>query len=106
MNHLPGVSSVELLMIKKILSESLSINQKVFAFGSRVNGTFRNNSDLDLLIESESNLELAQLSKLKDRFEESNLPFKIDLIDSKRISIEILKNIKSLILVQIFPSIN
>ena len=68
MNQLPGISSDELFMIKKILSDSLSIDQKTFAFGSRVNGTFRNNSDLDLLIESESNLEFAQLSKLKESF--------------------------------------
>jgi len=51
----------------------------VWAFGSRVKGTARPHSDLDLVIFSAPDQEPA-LSALREALEESNLPFRVDLL--------------------------
>lgn len=50
---------------------------KVWAYGSRVKGTSQPHSDLDMIAFSNKE-EQAQISALKEAFEESNLPFRID----------------------------
>ncbi len=52
---------------------------KVLAFGSRVKWTTRFNSDLDLVVFSSSE-QSNQVSALKEALEESNLPFRVDLL--------------------------
>ena len=54
---------------------------EVLAFGSRVNQKPKKHSDLDLVIKTDSPLAL-----LRDAFSESNLPFKVDIVDWSRIS--------------------
>lgn len=54
-------------------------NVQVWAFGSRVKGTARTNSDLDLVIFSRPEQEQA-LYSLREALEESNLPFRVDLL--------------------------
>jgi predicted nucleotidyltransferase len=48
------------------------------AFGSRVKGTARPLSDLDIL--SKLSLTKLQISVINEAFEESSLPFKVDLV--------------------------
>jgi predicted nucleotidyltransferase len=48
------------------------------AFGSRARGTARPLSDLDIL--SKLPLTKLQISVIKEAFEESSLPFKVDLV--------------------------
>jgi len=57
-----------------------------FAFGSRVHGTQKPFSDLDICIKGE----LPELTKcyLQEEFDESDLPFKIDLVEWSKISKE------------------
>jgi predicted nucleotidyltransferase len=50
----------------------------VWAYGSRVKGTARPNSDLDLVVFSKPAQRL-HVSELKEAFDESDLPFVIDL---------------------------
>lgn len=51
---------------------------EIWAYGSRAKGTARAASDLDLV--AMANPEQArQVSALKEAFEESNLPFRVDL---------------------------
>jgi predicted nucleotidyltransferase len=50
----------------------------VWAYGSRVNMTARDNSDLDLVAFTASST-AAAVSALRDAFDESNIPFLIDL---------------------------
>jgi len=54
-------------------------NTKVGAFGSRVKWTTRSNSDLDLVVFSSPEQD-SQVSALKEALEESNLPFRVDLL--------------------------
>ena len=75
------------------LSEVLNIlrahvpEYEVWAFGSRVHGrNLKPFSDLDLVIITAEPLELLRLADLKEAFTESNLPFKVDLLDWARVN--------------------
>lgn len=54
---------------------------EVRAFGSRLRGTNRRNSDLDLAIMTDAPLDGVRLGELRDEFSESDLPFPVDLVD-------------------------
>jgi len=58
----------------------------VWAFGSRVKGTAKPYSDLDLVIMSASPLPLDITASLKEAFSESNLPWRVDIVDWASIS--------------------
>lgn len=68
-------------IVKQILDE---FKTQVFVFGSRAKGGAKPLSDLDLCIKSNGNKRL--LRELKDAFDESNLPFKVDIVDWSEIS--------------------
>ena len=53
----------------------------VLAFGSRVTGNAKQFSDLDLAILGEEPIPAAALASLGDALDESNLPFKVDIVD-------------------------
>jgi predicted nucleotidyltransferase len=54
---------------------------KLYAFGSRVKGTARAYSDLDLAIDCGKKIPRPELFHLQDLFEESELNYKVDLVD-------------------------
>jgi len=54
---------------------------RVVAFGSRVSGTARQTSDLDLCIIAHECIPFETLGNLRDEFSLSNLPYKVDVID-------------------------
>ena len=58
----------------------------VFVFGSRACGTAKDHSDLDIAINAETCLEKEVLRTLKIAFEESDLPFKVDIVDMNALS--------------------
>ncbi|MDT8447765.1 MAG: nucleotidyltransferase domain-containing protein [bacterium] len=51
---------------------------EIWAYGSRVKGTARPSSDLDLVAFAQPE-QAAQVARLKEELEESNLPFRVDL---------------------------
>jgi type I restriction enzyme S subunit len=53
----------------------------VWAFGSRAQGTARATSDLDLCVDNHQSLSFETLAALRDAFAESNLPYKVDVVD-------------------------
>jgi len=53
----------------------------VWAFGSRVKGKAKPYSDLDLAIISAKPIPLALLAEVAEAFSESDLPWKVDLLD-------------------------
>jgi len=63
--------------VKKILACYVS-GVEVWAYGSRVQGTSSEASDLDMVVFA-SRDELAQISLLIEAFENSYLPFRVDL---------------------------
>lgn len=75
------ISPDELSLVHNILSRHIP-NVKVEAFGSRVNGNNKQFSDLDLLIHLDPRIDLEKFATLREAFDESDLPFKIDLQSS------------------------
>lgn len=67
----------------------------VWAFGSRVKGSHRPASDLDLAVLCDKETAKKQLPKLNDVFIESDLPFKVQLLDFNRLPKNMQENIKN-----------
>jgi len=59
---------------------------EVRAFGSRLTNQTKPYSDLDIVIVGKKRIERRVLTRLKEAFEESDLPFRVDLLDWHRIS--------------------
>lgn len=70
----------DLQQVLRILAENVP-DRKVWAFGSRVGGTAKNFSDLDLTILGDEPVPADVLADLQAAFRESDLPFKVDVID-------------------------
>jgi predicted nucleotidyltransferase len=70
----------ELRQVTEILKQYIPEKQ-VCAFGSRANGTAKSYSDLDLAVMTKQPLSLLQEALLTEAFEESDLPFRVDIID-------------------------
>lgn len=75
----------QLEIVKTILKDILP-ECEVRAFGSRVKGMHKPHSDLDLAIYSKDQLPLNVIFRLADAFEESILPFRVDVVDYQRVS--------------------
>ena len=56
-------------------------DRKVLVFGSRANQTARKYSDLDLAVLGNESLDFDVASALAEDFSESDLPFKVDVVD-------------------------
>ncbi len=69
-----------------ILHEHLPVDVKVWVFGSRANWTTKDSSDLDLALEGENKLSHKLLGALKDAFEDSTLPYTVDVVDLHTVS--------------------
>ncbi len=54
---------------------------EVWAFGSRVQGRARMHSDLDIAIITDEPLPFQVLAMLEEEFAESDLPWKVDVVD-------------------------
>lgn len=70
----------ELAIVKQILNEQIP-NLPVWAFGSRVKGTAKHYSDLDLAVVTEQPLTFLQQANLQQAFSDSDLPWKVDILD-------------------------
>ena len=74
------ISPADLETVRQILRERVP-ELEVRAFGSRVSWTARETSDLDLVLMTEEPLDISRMAKLKESFSESNLPFRVDIVD-------------------------
>jgi predicted nucleotidyltransferase len=68
-------------ILRQILSDHLPPDTIVSAFGSRVTGSARRYSDLDLALQGDAPLDWGILARLKDALSESDLTIKVDLVD-------------------------
>jgi predicted nucleotidyltransferase len=76
-----AMSPAHLAIIQDILRTHLPPDAQVFVFGSRAQATNRRYSDLDLLIDAGRRLTIAESADLSEAFSESDLPWKVDVID-------------------------
>ena len=72
-------------IIRKILHEHIP-ECEVRAFGSRVSHTAKSYSDLDLTVLGKEELSQSRFNRLIEAFEESELSFRIDVLDWNAIS--------------------
>ena len=68
-------------IVQDILREHLPMDVKVWVFGSRANWTTKDSSDLDLAVEGAARLDNKAMSELEMAFEESDLPYFVDVVD-------------------------
>lgn len=74
-------------IIKQIIYKYLPKNAyEVFIFGSRATGTSRKFSDIDLGINGPKALSAEEYVLIKSAFDESDLPYRVDLVDFKNVS--------------------
>ncbi len=66
--------------VRHILKTHL-LEYPVWAFGSRVKGTAKPYSDLDLAIIAQQPLSLTEMATVKEAFDESDLPIRVDIVD-------------------------
>lgn len=79
------ITPQEFHIVQNILENHLSNDCKVWVFGSRAKNNAQNYSDLDLAIEC-LNIDTRQLiTRLKDDFTESDLPYTVDVLDINRV---------------------
>ena len=55
--------------------------REVRVFGSRVRGSVKRYADLDLVVMGEDPLVSSVIAKLREAFEESDLPFRVDIVE-------------------------
>ncbi len=73
--------------VKKIVFQYLDPHKdKVFIFGSRAIGESRKFSDIDIGIKSTRKLTGEILVNIKEAFEESNIPYTVDVVDFAKVS--------------------
>ena len=82
-----SVSAVQWQIIQDILIK-VAPNSEVWAFGSRAKFTAKPYSDLDLVFLGEHPLTLNQMADLSNAFVDSDLPFKVDVVNWSMISQE------------------
>ena len=81
----PQLSAVQLAQVRQILRCHLP-NARVCVFGSRASGKARPFSDLDLLVQQPTVLDWQTRANLVDAFEASELPFRVDVVESDRLA--------------------
>ena len=68
-------------LVLSILAAHLPQGSVAWAFGSRATGRARPLSDLDLAIDAGRRLTLDEIAELAEAFTESNLPYRVDVVD-------------------------
>ena len=81
------LTPAQLALVQRLLAAHVP-GATVKAFGSRVSGHAKPYSDLDLAICGSAVLSLAVMSRLQEDFQESDLPFRVDLVDWHQITPE------------------
>lgn len=76
-----ALSGAELATVRGVLAAHLPPGFAASAFGSRASGRPKPWSDLDLVIEGPAPLPLPALARLAEAFDDSDLPWKVDLVD-------------------------
>jgi len=74
-------------MIKALILETFRDDDvKIMLFGSRARGDFNRHSDIDIGIIPKNKCDRMKLISVKDKFEEMNIPYRVDVVDISRVS--------------------
>lgn len=75
------LTDAQLAAVRQILGREPA----VLVFGSRASGDARPFSDLDICLRRPEPIPDAEIGGLREAFQESDLPFKVDLVDFHRV---------------------
>lgn len=75
-----GISQIEHSIINDIL-KAYSSQYQFYYYGSRVKGTFNKTSDLDILIKGKQEMPLSDLVQIREKMDESKLPYIVNFTD-------------------------
>lgn len=73
-------------IVLDVLDTHMPAGAAVWVFGSRANGRARRYSDLDLAIDAGRRLTIDETAVLREAFDESDLPYRVDIVDWQAIS--------------------
>ena len=76
-----ALSAEQRRIVRAILGAILPSSATVWAYGSRATGRAGRFSDLDLAIDAGRPLSVDETARLREAFTESDLPFRVDLLD-------------------------
>lgn len=82
-----GLSEQELeyLMQSVVLPLKQQHTAQVYIFGSRARGSHQRFSDIDLLVDSPSDL-AKEIGEIAEALEASNFPYKVDLVENRHLA--------------------
>ena len=75
----------QLEIVKSILKNNVS-DVEARVYGSRVTGNIKPYSDLDLVLVGENKISREVMMHIKDAFQESELPFRVDIQDWNKLT--------------------
>ena len=75
-----GITNKEQEIIENILNK-YEKEYSFYYYGSRVKGTFNKTSDLDILIKGKEEIPLSELVQIKEKMDESKLPYIVNFTD-------------------------
>jgi predicted nucleotidyltransferase len=76
---MPAITDDEKKLIKGIVSLVVD-DAKLYAFGSRVDGSAKKSSDLDVVIKSKKEISLTNIADIKELLKASRLPYSVDIM--------------------------
>lgn len=82
---IPGVNEKEQRIIESIL-EKYRDEYSFYYYGSRAKGDFERPSDLDVLVKGSEEMPVETFEQIRKEFDESWLPFVVDLHDFHRVT--------------------
>jgi predicted nucleotidyltransferase len=85
-----GLSARALETVKKLLSKYPGIRSAV-VYGSRARGSYKSGSDIDLTLHTDDTFTHTDLLRLAGDFDDSDLPYMVDLSDYRKLGNESLK---------------
>jgi predicted nucleotidyltransferase len=85
-----GLSDRALGTVKRLLANYPSIRSAVL-YGSRAKGSYKNGSDIDITLHTDDTFTHADLLRLMGDFDDSDLPYMVDVSDYRSLRNENLK---------------
>ena len=81
MSGATDVRPADLKTVADVLARILPATARTWVFGSRAAGSARRGSDLDLAIDLGRPIEPAEAVALAEAFDDSDLPYAVDIVD-------------------------
>ena len=92
----PPAATRVLEEVRRIVLDAVGAeNVKVYLFGSWARGEETRLSDIDVAIEPHAALPRGTLARLRERLEESHVPYRVDVVDLTRTSPEFRQRVRT-----------